>query len=112
MVTDEIIGVASYSRSRHVDSAEIAVVVEDAWQRHGVGSRLLLHLRCRAYASGIHTFHGTMHADNRPIIELLRTVFRVRTYRLETGVLEVEIPIGHATDGSTPPNVACNESKV
>ena len=52
----EVAGVVRYDVSEPADTAEIAIVVEDAWQRHGLGT-ILLHAIMRAgEARGIRTF--------------------------------------------------------
>lgn len=90
-VGDEIIGVARYARLDPGASAEIAVVVEDAWHRRGVGTHMMRWLRSLASDADIKTFTGVMHADNRPVIGLLRKVFPNASFHLEGRYLEVEI---------------------
>jgi GNAT superfamily N-acetyltransferase len=46
---DEIIAVARYHRMPDTVEAEIAIVVEDAWQRRGLGRILLERLSARAW---------------------------------------------------------------
>src|SRR3954468_16808620 len=54
-VTGGVVGVARFVRDRErPGSAEIAVIVTDAWQRHGVGSTLPSRLRPPARAAGAH----------------------------------------------------------
>lgn len=89
----EIIGVARYARSAPSDCAEIAIVVEDAWHRRGVGTMMMRRLQRSARAAGVTKFTGLMHADNRPVIAFLRHQFPAATFRLESGLLEVEIPL-------------------
>ena len=47
------------------DAAELAVLVEDAWQRHGIGTRLLNELIEHADRSGLRTLKATMLASRR-----------------------------------------------
>jgi GNAT superfamily N-acetyltransferase len=68
-------GVARYVRDRQLrHAAEIAVVVVDAWHRHGVGTRLLRRLAQRAADEGIRCFIGLMADDNVAIMGLLRSI--------------------------------------
>ena len=52
---DEIIGVARYSAGSD-GSAEVAVVVSDAWQRHGIGTALMSRLIDIALQHGVKRF--------------------------------------------------------
>lgn len=80
VIDDEVVGVARYDRlaatapsALNVDpgEAEAAVIVEDAWQRHGIATRLLWRLTAAAAARGITTFTGTILASNRTMLGLL-----------------------------------------
>jgi RimJ/RimL family protein N-acetyltransferase len=60
-----IIGVARYVRlPDDPEAAEVAVVVADSWQGHGIGSLLVDELAPRARARGIRRFTATMASDN------------------------------------------------
>ena len=54
------------------DVADVAVVVGDPWQGQGLGKRLLSLLAERAAEEGITRFAGTMMADNRVALRLMR----------------------------------------
>ena len=51
--------------------AECAVVVDDAWQRQGLGSQLLGVLAEHAARAGLAAFSGFVLADNWPMLTLL-----------------------------------------
>jgi RimJ/RimL family protein N-acetyltransferase len=72
VVDGEIVGVARWFRQPSERAAEIAVVVADAWQGQGVGTRMLSSLAALARSAGIDRFTATMQADNRGSIRLLR----------------------------------------
>ena len=74
VVDDEIVGVARYSVTEP-GVAEVAVVVEDAWQGRGLGRRLLACVAALARVHGVHTLTATVLAENRPAIAMLRAVF-------------------------------------
>ncbi|MDQ5840333.1 MAG: GNAT family N-acetyltransferase, partial [Chloroflexota bacterium] len=68
-----IVGVARFIRDpAHPDTAEVAVVVADSWQRRGLGTLLLRRLARRASEVGISSVTGDILAENRPTIELAR----------------------------------------
>lgn len=75
VVGGEIVGVARYNRRAGSDSADLAVVVADAWQRRGVATRLLEALATSARRAGIARFEVMTLADNRAAIGLLRRVW-------------------------------------
>jgi GNAT superfamily N-acetyltransferase len=70
----EVVGHAMYAPDG-VSSAEVAVVVEDAWQGRGVGKRLLARLAEAAAREGVGTFVCSALGDNRRILGLAKAVF-------------------------------------
>ncbi len=74
---DEIVGVASYEGDRDdATSAEVAVLVDDGWQRLGIARFLLDRLARVARQRGIDRFTATVLADNVPAVALARTLNR------------------------------------
>lgn len=67
---DDIVGVARYDRTLP-DTAEIAVVVQDNFQRQGHGVQLVSRLMERARLAGIRYFTVERFGDNRPVVGLL-----------------------------------------
>src|SRR5438309_2408996 len=64
---DEIVAIASWDRPAHAaDEAEIAVLVEDAWQHKGLGRALVRMLSGEAVRSGIVVLNAMVLADNHP----------------------------------------------
>jgi GNAT superfamily N-acetyltransferase len=53
------------------DTAEVAVVVVDAWQSRGVGTALLTGLTRRARAQGLRRYKAIVSADNHAVLEAL-----------------------------------------
>ena len=58
---------------------EVAVAVADAWQRHGIGRRLLLAALAWAEHHGIERLRASMLWTNVAILSLLRSIGRVVT---------------------------------
>ena len=54
---------------------EIGVVVADGWQRHGVGTALMLSLATRAQARGAVTLMLDVLAENRDMLALIISRF-------------------------------------
>ena len=65
-----IVAMAQYVVCDPLD-AEFAVVVDDAWQRQGLGIQLLNVLAECAAKSGLAALNGFVLADNWPMLELL-----------------------------------------
>jgi ribosomal protein S18 acetylase RimI-like enzyme len=68
--TERIVGVARYIAFRDdLDSAEVAVAVDDDWQNLGIGRRLVAELSERARAEGITQLLAHVAPDNRRVID-------------------------------------------
>jgi GNAT superfamily N-acetyltransferase len=72
---DDIVAIAQYHQTAGTTEAEVAILVEDAWQRRGVGRILIKRLIERARRRGIRVFTGTMLSENPAAIALLRVFF-------------------------------------
>jgi GNAT superfamily N-acetyltransferase len=83
----EIRAVARYDRLGETDEAEVAVVVEDEWQGHGIGARLVRRLGALAEARGLHVFTATMLGDNRAAAKLLHHVDETPDVHFDHGEL-------------------------
>jgi GNAT superfamily N-acetyltransferase len=93
-VGDEVIGVARYDRSGHDPSvAEVAVVVEDAWQRHGVARRLFQELGGAALRRGIVYFTADVLPSNEAPVKLARTVAPLVEASFVDGDTHLEMPL-------------------
>jgi len=65
-----IVAMAQYAACEPPD-AECAVVVDDAWQRQGLGIQLIHTLAEHAARAGLATFSGFVLTDNWPMLALL-----------------------------------------
>jgi GNAT superfamily N-acetyltransferase len=70
----EAVALASLIRAASGDSAELGVLVEDAWQRRGIGRRVVTRLIAAAPARGITAVEASVLAENAKIADLLRQV--------------------------------------
>ncbi|HEV2141310.1 MAG TPA: GNAT family N-acetyltransferase [Candidatus Dormibacteraeota bacterium] len=70
----EIVGLAQYARLPGAKQANLAIVVADAWQRQGLGTRLIAALADRAVEEGIDSFAVDIQGDNFGALKLLRRV--------------------------------------
>jgi acetyl coenzyme A synthetase (ADP forming)-like protein len=88
-----VIALASYVRLRDPVAAEVAFAVADAFQRRGIGTRLLEQLAERAAAVGIERFVAEVLAENSQMLRVFEAVGFESTRKLESGTVEVEFPI-------------------
>jgi acetyltransferase len=65
------VAVARYVAPENSERCELAVVVADAWQRRGLGRRLLETLMAAARAAGIRVMYGDVLAGNRGMLRLM-----------------------------------------
>jgi acetyltransferase len=69
----QIVAEARYSVDGGLeDSAEFALVVDDRWQRRGLGERAMRALSNTAAHAGLHWLHGGVLADNRAMLGLMQ----------------------------------------
>jgi GNAT superfamily N-acetyltransferase len=95
-VGDEIVALVSYHRQADDPSvADIAVLVEDGWQHHGLGRRLVRQLTRLARQRGVMQFHADVLADNDQAIGLIRRTRRAGGPRatFEGGELAYDLPL-------------------
>jgi GNAT superfamily N-acetyltransferase len=73
--------------------AEIAVVVADAWQRHGLGQRLIDALLDRAARRGVHEVRFTVLAANLPVNRFAARSWPQFRPVMDHGVYEYAVPL-------------------
>jgi GNAT superfamily N-acetyltransferase len=87
-------GVATLARSRDGE-AHVAFLVEDAWQRRGVGRALARRLHEAAGAAGMDELVADVLADNLPVIRFARAVYPgVVVAFVGMGESRLTIPVG------------------
>ena len=95
---DEIVAVARYNAvvrtaPTRTRDAEIALTVEDAWQRRGVGRRLVRRLGVLAARRGFDAFVATIHPDNRAALALMRDLVPDATVWFSSGEYQARLPL-------------------
>lgn len=77
---EEEIAVGRYSMNPGNESCEFAIVVADAWQAHGIATRLMQALMKHAAGRGIKRMEGLVMASNAKMLEFMRFLgFEVRS---------------------------------
>ena len=92
VANDQIIAVGRYDVVAP-GTAEVAFVVGDIWQGHGIATTLLNLLADRARQVGIETFVADTFGDNRAMMAVFRHWAPQRKVTLDAGFLHVEMPI-------------------
>ena len=85
---------------------DLGVLVEDAWQRRGIGTRLITSLLDDARAKGVATVHADVLVDDVFILQVLRQIGPLRV-STESGSFSVDIDLsrkpGQPSGTSFPP---------
>jgi RimJ/RimL family protein N-acetyltransferase len=98
-VTEDILGVVRYEDIRP-QTAEVAFVVEDHWQGHGIATALLHRLADYARVRGYTTFVAITMGSNSRMIEVLRNSGFPCTTHYATGEVEVQMDISGPSSAS------------
>jgi RimJ/RimL family protein N-acetyltransferase len=101
-----IVGVARYYKIGATTTAEVAFVVEDAYQGCGIGTRLMKRLREQALRSGITEFVALLLPRNERMLRLLRALGPTQI-RVESGTVEVQVGISQAEAALAPTSTWC-----
>lgn len=89
------LGIARVTRTG-AHTADLAVAVVDAWQRRGLGRRLLTTVTDLAERAGITELHGSVLPENVAMLDLARALFPLALRRFDGDAIQLIIPIGAA----------------
>ncbi|MGA8006309.1 MAG: GNAT family N-acetyltransferase [Burkholderiales bacterium] len=90
------VGVVRYVRESSPEHAEIAVVLADEWQGHGLGTRLVLSLIAAARNAGVRRLAGTALSTNEPVLALGRRLgFRLEADPRSATVINLTLDLAH-----------------
>ncbi len=90
---ERVVALANWARLRDPAAAEVAFVVADELQGHGLGTRMLERLAALAGDAGIERFVAEVLPDNATMLSVFKGAgFQVKR-ELESGVYEVIFPI-------------------
>jgi RimJ/RimL family protein N-acetyltransferase len=89
-----IVGMAGYDRTAaQPDRAELAVVVEDAWQRRGLGRRLVREVVRHARRHDVNVIVANVLSENQQALRLVRGMSPDSRARVDGTESVVEIPL-------------------
>jgi len=94
---EEIVAIGQYFLDPKTKAAEVAFVVQDEWQRKGMGTFLLDYLTKIARQRGVKRFYATVLPDNKPMLSIfynsgykVKTEFDGQVYKIEFDLTEEE----------------------
>jgi GNAT superfamily N-acetyltransferase len=98
MVDGRLVGIAQYARRPQATTADMAILVADAWQRQDLGTQLVPALALLALARGVHQFAVSLQLDNPSALRLIRRLApSTRLVLVGGGVAEAAISLLNIT---------------
>ncbi|MFJ8783519.1 GNAT family N-acetyltransferase [Streptomyces sp. NPDC102476] len=92
------------------DETEVALLVEDAWQRRGIGAELLERLVALAVEAGCESVYAVTQSSNTGMVAAMRGLGLPLDYQIEEGTLVITARI--APQGEPEPAVGGGEPQV
>lgn len=80
------------------EGAEIALLVEDAWQRRGLGVDLVRRMAALALDAGVRTVYAVTTASNTGLVSTMRRLSAPLDYQVEDGTLVITAHLAEAAD--------------
>ena len=96
-IDDRLIAVGRYDSAPGETEAEVAFVVSDEFQHHGIGALLLDELARAAWERGITTFRAETLCENRAMLDVFRHAGFPVTF--ECRVRNGDPPLSHRANG-------------
>ncbi|MET9393469.1 GNAT family N-acetyltransferase [Streptomyces sp. NPDC006624] len=84
------------------DETEVALIVEDAWQRRGVGAELLGRLAGMAVEAGCASVYAVTQASNTAMVAAMRGLGLPLDYQVEEGTLVITARLDESAAGRVP----------
>jgi RimJ/RimL family protein N-acetyltransferase len=97
-----LIAVARYEPAGEPGTAEVAFVVQDAWQNGGLGTVLFTDLLAAAAANGIQRFRAWVLGENRRMLALIARLSVVHERSFAQGVVELTFTARPLTAPASP----------
>ncbi|MFH8803256.1 GNAT family N-acetyltransferase [Streptomyces sp. NPDC017936] len=84
------------------DETEVALLVEDQWQRRGIGGELLGRLVAMAVEAGCESVYAVTQSSNTGMVAAMRALGLPLDYQIEEGTLVITARLDAAASGSAP----------
>ncbi|WP_254402543.1 GNAT family N-acetyltransferase [Streptomyces sp. AC555_RSS877] len=85
------------------DETEVALLIEDAWQRRGIGGELLGRLVAMAVEAGCASVYAVTQASNTGMVAAMRGLGLPLDYQIEEGTLVITARLDAASVAARPP---------
>ncbi|MFF1556751.1 GNAT family N-acetyltransferase [Streptomyces sp. NPDC058279] len=85
------------------DETEVALLIEDDWQRRGIGSELLRRLIAMAVEAGCDSVYAVTQASNTGMVAAMRGLGLPLDYQIEEGTLVITARLGATPVASRVP---------
>lgn len=86
------------------DETEVALLIEDDWQRRGIGSELLRRLIAMAVEARCDSVYAVTQASNTGMVAAMRGLGLPLDYQIEEGTLVITARLDAARVSSRPPH--------
>ncbi|MFB7429589.1 GNAT family N-acetyltransferase, partial [Streptomyces hydrogenans] len=93
------------------DETEVALLVEDDWQRRGIGSELLSRLVAMAEEAGCESVYAVTQASNTGMVAAMRALNLPLDYQIEEGTLVITARLESAPLRSERPHQQARQSE-
>ncbi|MFF1921150.1 GNAT family N-acetyltransferase [Streptomyces sp. NPDC058221] len=93
------------------DETEVALLVEDDWQRRGIGSELLGRLVALAVEAGCESVYAVTQASNTGMVAAMRALSLPLDYQIEEGTLVITARLDASPLGSLPSHESHGQSR-
>lgn len=87
------------------DETEVALLIEDDWQRRGIGSELLRRLVAMAVEAGCASVYAVTQSSNTGMVAAMRGLGLPLDYQIEEGTLVISAGLEGVSAASPPPFV-------
>jgi RimJ/RimL family protein N-acetyltransferase len=94
-VEDELVGFARFSQSPQSDAetVDVGIILTDAWQRRGLGTKMLCQLAAEARRRAIRAFTAVVLWENRRMLRLAHHLFPDMCVACAYGSCELSIDL-------------------
>ncbi|MFF4331024.1 GNAT family N-acetyltransferase [Streptomyces sp. NPDC001591] len=93
------------------DETEVALLIEDDWQRRGIGSELLRRLLTMAAEAGCDSVYAVTQASNTGMVAAMRGLGLPLDYQIEEGTLVITARLEPSRAGRRPESGLRQENK-
>lgn len=91
--SEKLLAVGRYYRLSRKDAAEFAIVVEDKYQKQGIGTHLMKELAAVAKEKGVRFFEGEVLAESKDMMQIIKNSGFQETQEFDGGAYRVVLDL-------------------